>query len=115
MFSPILERMASKYSTTISRLRSLQLNMQLHAKELDLDCERLVKPCSTTKVEFILNFPSDNDDINWGNWCTVSLDSDDSDDDSDEINLHSHSERAATPIVRTRANDRQCVLTRIRI
>jgi hypothetical protein len=89
LFLPVLERMASEYSTIVPRLRRLQLNVQVPAEELDYDCERLVKAYSTTNVELIINLPSDSDDEEWGDWRTVSSDSDDSSDDSDEVDLYS--------------------------
>ena len=64
-----MERIASKYSMTVARLRCLQLNIQMPAEELD----------------------SDNKD-----WSLMhGLDSGDSGDDSDVIDLHSHSERGS--------------------
>ncbi|KAF3035561.1 hypothetical protein E8E12_004661 [Didymella heteroderae] len=92
LFLPVLERMASEYSTTVPQLKRLQLNIQVPAEELDFDCERLAKAYSMTSVELIVNLPSDSDDEEWGDWRTVSSDSDDSSDDSDEVNLYSDSD-----------------------
>lgn len=89
LFLPVLERMAGEYSTTVPRLKRLQLNIQVSAEELGFDCERLVKAYSSTNVELIINLPSDSDNEEWGDWRSVSSDSDDSSDDSDEVDLYS--------------------------
>ncbi|KAH6639663.1 hypothetical protein C7974DRAFT_136513 [Boeremia exigua] len=91
LFLPVLERMASDYATTVPGLASLQLNVQVLAEELDYDWERLVKAYSNTSVNLIINQPSDSDD-EWGDWRTVSSDSDESSEDSDEVDLYGDSE-----------------------
>ena len=88
-FLPVLERMASDYSTAIPHLKSVTLNVQVPAEELDYDWERLVKAYSTTSVDLKINLPSESDD-EWGDWRTVSSDSDDSSEDSDEVELWSN-------------------------
>ncbi|KAJ4984721.1 hypothetical protein SVAN01_09758 [Stagonosporopsis vannaccii] len=91
LFLPVLERMASEYMDAVPRLAALQLNIQVPAEELDYDWERLVKAYSTTDIGLIINRPSNSDD-EWGDWRTVSADSDDSSDSSDEVELYSDSD-----------------------
>lgn len=88
LFLPVLERMAGEYTDTVPRLTALQLNIQVPAEELDYDWERLVKAYSTTSIGLVVNRPSDSDD-EWGDWRTVTADSEDSSDDSDEVELYS--------------------------
>lgn len=92
LFFPVLERMANEYSTSIPQLRLLQLNVQVPEERLEYDCERLVRAYSNTDVELVVNLPSDSEDDEWGDWRTVSSDSDDSSEDSDEVELYSDSD-----------------------
>lgn len=91
LFLPVIERMASECASTVPHLKVLQLNIQVPAEELNFDCERLVKAYSQTNVDLIINLPSDSDD-EWGDWRTVSEDSDDSSEDSDEVDLWADSD-----------------------
>lgn len=87
-FLPMLERMASEYSTIVPDLEVLRLIVQLSAEDLEYEWERLVKPWSSTGVELIIDLPSERDD-EWGDWQTTSSESEDSSNDSDEVELYS--------------------------
>lgn len=87
-FLPVLERMASGYTSVVPLLKTLQLKVQVPAEELDYDWELLVKPWSNTGVELTIDLPSESDD-DWDDWHTVSSESEDSSDDSDEVDLYS--------------------------
>ncbi len=87
MFLDVLEGMASEYATKVPNLRTLQLDVQVPAEEIVHDWEPLVKAWSDTKVELVINLPSESDD-EFGDWRTLSTDFDDT-DDSDEVDLYS--------------------------
>ncbi|KAF3003219.1 hypothetical protein E8E13_009855 [Curvularia kusanoi] len=91
VFLPVVERLASDYATVVPHLRAVQLNIQIPGEELGYECERLVKAYSTTDIDLRINLPSDSDG-EWGDWRTVSSDSDDSSEDSDEVELYSSSD-----------------------
>lgn len=74
--------MASKYSTTVPS----SVEHARPAEELDFDCERVVEAYSITNVELILNFASDSDNNDWGDYRTVFQDSDNSSNNSDQVN-----------------------------
>ncbi|KAJ4311053.1 hypothetical protein N0V94_008139 [Neodidymelliopsis sp. IMI 364377] len=87
-FMHVLERMASDYITVVPGLKVVRLIVQVPADDMDYDWERLVKSFSETGVELIIDLPSESDD-EWGDWRTVSSDSDDSSNSSDEVDLYS--------------------------
>ncbi|KAJ8108457.1 hypothetical protein OPT61_g8160 [Boeremia exigua] len=91
LFLHVLENMANEYLAAIPRLTALQLNIQVPAEELEYDWESLVRAYSTTSVKLVINRPSESDD-EWGDWRTVSSDSDESSEDSDEVELYSDSD-----------------------
>lgn len=90
-FFHVVERMASDYVSVVPQLKTLQLNIQIPIAELEHECERLVKAYSTTTIDFRINPPPESDD-EWGDWRTVSSDSDLTSEDSDEVDLYGDSD-----------------------
>ena len=90
-FFHVLERMASEYVSVVPQLKTLQLNIQIPIAELEHECERLVRAYSTTTIDLRINPPPESDD-EWGDWRTVSSDSDESSEDSDEVELYGDSD-----------------------